>query len=289
MHGRVDTKNPRQVERVVKQVYCELYPNSSECFVSNIFTKVEACFKGEHPRYQAIDVLYHDLEHTLQGALCMALIIRGRELSHANPPILQRNFELGLFAILLHDTGYLKIRGDLEGTGAKYTMVHVSRSAEFAKAFLAENQLASADEILRVQSMIRCTGVNVSLSDIPFENEADKLTGYALGTADLLGQMAACDYVEKLPVLFKEFEEAAEYNARHTNAPSANAAVLFKTPEELIEKTPGFWTFYVKEKIEKDFLGLYHFLNSPYPNGPNPYINKISENMLKIPATTTNP
>ncbi len=283
MYGRVDTRNPRAVERVAQEVYSELYPNGSECFVHDLFAKVEACFQGEHPEFQGIDVLYHDLEHTLQGVLCMTRLIRGRELSGQIPKIQQRTFELGLAAILLHDTGYLKVRGDDEGTGAKYTMVHVSRSADFARKFLLENNLADLDEVLRVQCMIRCTGVNVSLKDIPFESEEDQITGFALGTADLLGQMAADDYVQKLPILFKEFEEAAEFNRRNDQSNSANAAVMFKTPEELISKTPGFWTFYVKEKIEKEFKGLYHFLRDPYPNGPNHYVETIEKNLSQIP------
>ena len=36
-----------------------------------------------------------------------------------------------------------------------------------------------------------------------------RIVGFALGTADLLGQMAAPDYVDKLPVLYDEFVEAA--------------------------------------------------------------------------------
>ena len=41
-------------------------------------------------------------------------------------------FEFGMLAILMHDTGYLKKRGDNEGTGAKYTLTHVDRSIQFA-------------------------------------------------------------------------------------------------------------------------------------------------------------
>ena len=57
--------------------------------------------------------------------------------------------------------------------------------------------------------MIFCTGINAALDKIPFQSEAEKIVGFALGTADLLGQMAADDYVEKLPVLYAEFAEAA--------------------------------------------------------------------------------
>ena len=87
---------------------------------------------GNYLDYQAIDAHYHDLEHTLQGILCMARLLRGRQAQGQEPKLTQRMFELGMLAILLHDTGYLKKRGDNEGTGAKYTLTHVDRSIQFA-------------------------------------------------------------------------------------------------------------------------------------------------------------
>src|SRR5690606_10931 len=103
--------------------------------------------------------------------------------------------ELGLLAILMHDTGYLKRRDDTGGTGAKYTLIHVERSMEFAAELLRENHFTDS-EINAVQNMIRCTGVNVNLAAIPFQSEEERIAGFALGTADLLGQMAAKDYVD---------------------------------------------------------------------------------------------
>ena len=111
----------------------------------------------------------------------------------------KRLFELALLAALLHDSGYLKKHGDTDGTGAKYTIIHVHRSAVFAAEFIANKGLPPV-EIKAVQNMILCTGVNARLEDaIPFQNESERITGFALGSADLMGQMAAADYVDKLP------------------------------------------------------------------------------------------
>src|SRR6185437_3386983 len=134
-----------------------------------------------------------------------------RHRAKAKPLLTQRMFELGLLAILMHDTGYLKQRGDTEGTGAKYTVTHVDRSADFAAQLLADKKFSKAD-IQAVQNMIHCTGVDAALSVIPFQSEEEKIAGFALGTADLLGQMAAEDYVEKLPVLYSEFAEATQFS-----------------------------------------------------------------------------
>lgn len=233
-------------------------------------------FEGTYLDYQRIDAHYHDLEHTLQGVLCMARLLRGRQAQRAEPLLTRRMFELGILAILLHDTGYLKRRGDTDGTGAKYTLTHVDRSIEFAGELMRAHNF-SAEEILAVQNMIRCTGVNVKLDAIRFQDDLERTVGFCLGTADLLGQMAAVDYVDKLPILYLEFAEAAHYNAG-----KMKAGGFFNSAEDLIQKTPIFWENYVQSKINREFLGLYRFLNDPYPDGPNAYLDRIEANVARI-------
>jgi hypothetical protein len=184
--------------------------------------------------------------------------------------------ELGLIAILLHDTGYLKKRNDVEGTGAKYTLTHVKRSAEFAAELLKEKGFA-ANQIQSVRNMIQCTGLDTALAVIPFESELERMVGCVLGTADLLGQMAADDYVEKLPLLYREFEEAAHHanGARHFIG-------LYSSADDLMCKTPGFWDNFVQGKLIHDFGGVYRFLNVPYPSGPNWYLDRIDANIDRL-------
>jgi hypothetical protein len=50
----------------------------------------------------------------------------------------------------------------------------------------------------------------------------------------------------------------------------------------LIEKTPDFWTAFVRPKLEKDFEGVFRFLASPYPDGPNPYVDAIEHNIALV-------
>lgn len=276
MNPEVDTRHTSAVEVAIHAVYKSMFPQGDREFVPRIFDWATACFTGRYLDYQPIDARYHDFEHTLQGALCFSRLLHGRYCVRATPELTQRSFELGLIAILLHDTGYLKKRGDDEGTGAKYTLIHVNRSAEFAKELLAARSFP-AEEIQAVQNMIRCTGVNVDLSKIPFQSELEKITGFALGTADLLGQMAARDYVDKLPILYSEFEESAQYNAG-----KGTATGTFKSARDLMEKTNVFWEKYVFPKITNDFQGMYRFLNSPYPNGGNPYIQRIEVNLVVL-------
>ncbi len=269
----IDTKSPSAVREEVLAIFSRLFPSADPACIQQAFGWVQAAFEGHYAGYQPIDAQYHDFEHTLQGTLCYVRLLEGYALAQARPPLTPRLFELGVLAILLHDTGYLKQADDQQGTGAKYTLTHVNRSAEFAGRLLAENGFGPA-EIRSVQNMIRCTGVNADLASIPFQTEMERKMGFALGTADLLGQMAASDYPEKLAILFQEFEESNRYNGK-TTGPG-----VFKTPTELRQNTPIFWESYVLPKINHDFIELYRYLETA--DGLNPYLEKIVANIARV-------
>ncbi|MEN9573005.1 MAG: hypothetical protein RL514_860 [Verrucomicrobiota bacterium] len=274
-----DTKSASAVQAAVASIHGEMFSRRERDFVGKLFGWAFEAFEGRYRDYQPVDALYHDLEHTLQGTLCYAQILQGRQRAGATPAVPQRMFELGLLAILLHDTGYLKVRGDNEGTGAKYTLIHVSRSANFAQQLLTEKGFSTEDAGI-VLRMIRCTGVNVKLEAIPFQGEVERTLGFCIGTADLLGQMAAADYVDKLPILFAEFAESARYSGTKT---------MFESAEHLLKMTPMFWEKYVRPKIEKDFQGNFRFLSDPYPDGPNAYLAAIEANIERSKRLAAQP
>jgi hypothetical protein len=101
----VDTKDLGAVRAEVLKIYTHLFPDGSVNFVQEAFQWVAAAFEGRYGEYQAIDAKYHDLEHTMQGTLCLARLLKGYRAAGARPILTQRAFELGLLAILLHDTG----------------------------------------------------------------------------------------------------------------------------------------------------------------------------------------
>ena len=35
-------------------------------------------------------------------------------------------------------------------------------------------------------------------------------------------------------------------------------------------------------KIERDFLGQYHFLAEPFPDGPNEYLHRVLANIERV-------
>jgi hypothetical protein len=270
----VDTRDAVAVRQCVAQNYWAMFPAGDQTFVPQTFRWATDCFEGRHPEYQAIDARYHDFEHTLQGTLCFSTLLRRRAEAQAEPLLSEETFQLGLLAILFHDTGYLKVREDHEGTGAKYTATHVNRSCDFAERLLLAKGF-TIRQVHGVQSMIRCTGLGVNLKALSFHSDEERVAGFALGTADLLGQMAAHDYVDKLPVLWEEFAESAEYNAGRGGPP-----LLFSSPAELMRKTPGFWKGYVLPKVENDFQGLYRYL--AMADGHNDYLEAIEANLNRL-------
>lgn len=277
MNQTLLTHDPLAVASEVRDLYQSIFPGAGDFFVPQAFGWAIDCFTGYFEDYLPVDTRYHDFEHTLQGTLCMARILHGRHCAGAMPALTQKYFELGLLAILLHDTGYLKKRDDTQGTGAKYTATHVNRSMEFAARLLTRKKFTGED-VWAVQNMIRCTGVDAVLTAIPFQSELEEVTGLALGSADLVGQMAAEDYVEKLPALYAEFAEAAAAAAKGP----ARFFDAFSSAEDLMSKTPIFWKKHVREKLEREFAGMHHFLNNPYPDGPNFYLSRIEANLQRL-------
>jgi hypothetical protein len=119
--------------------------------------------------------------------------------------------------------------------------------------------------------------VDARLGEIPFAGEEERLVGHALATADLLGQMAADDYLDKLPILYAEYAEAARHDGRYAEFTAECPAA-----EDLVRNTPTFWSRFVLPKLERDLGGLHRFLSEPYPDGPNEYVSRIAANLERI-------
>ena len=272
----VNTQDARAVERRVVDAHQQLFPGRDPGIIPAQFAWVESIFLGRDPEFLPIDALYHDLEHTLQGTLALATLLHRRGQESVAPVLSAREFELAIMAILIHDTGYLKRRDDTSGTGAKYTFTHVQRSCDFAAVQLERRGYGAAD-ISAVQNMIRCTGLDAAPSRIPFASEAERVCGFALGTADLVGQMAATDYPDKLPILYAEFQEAAEFSR------GAQLGLGFESAADLIARTPGFWREYVLPKLNGEFLGLHHHLEVERDGRRrHPYLEAIEANLRRL-------
>lgn len=275
MFPPVDTKSAAAVASFVEQKFASMYPGAGLAWLITIFRDIEMLFTGRNPDYAPNDVGYHDLEHTLQATVCLTLLLEGRHDAGVEPRVDPRQFELALSAVLLHDSGYLKLRSDNIGTGAKYTFCHVLRSCSFAASYLPT--LGANDyEVEAVLGAINCTGPTKEISRLYFREPVERVIGCALATSDYLGQMAASDYPDELEILFNEFQESDDF----IHLPAERR--VFKSVTDLKERTPAFWQKFVLRKLESDFQAMYRFLARPFPHGPNPYFDAVEKNIAEI-------
>lgn len=281
---QIETSDAEQVLNEVQKIYYGLFKSGKKSKeiefdrIRNTVKDIKALFNGEYSGYQKCDTKYHDLEHTLQATLAMARLLDGRNKSGDRPLVSARLFCDGIIATLLHDTGYIKKIGDNEGTGAKYTLQHIERSVDFADKYLSENKYDPKDTE-RIKNIIRCTGVKIDFTKINLKSLSERLVGFSLGSADLLSQMAAENYIEKLPILFREFEESYQYEG--IEKLKNQGTKMYKDADELIKSTPAFYEFYVKKHLQ-EMGSVYRYLNYHFPNGRNLYIESIEKNMEKI-------
>ena len=218
--------DPQAVFEEVCRIVAAMNTQQDFTVLFKVFEDVVKLFRGEYPGYQKCNTWYHDLKHTTDCLLAMARLIHGAYLNGL--PLPDRDVVLGLTAALLHDTGYIQSDDDLEGTGAKYTLVHVVRSVAFMEKYFDQAGFSSRD-LDYCRCCVHCTGLEMKIEEICFESAYHQQVGWMLGTADLLGQMADCNYLERLPFLYREFKEA--------QVPG------FESELDLLRKTPAFWDF----------------------------------------------
>lgn len=272
MLNSVDTKNAAAVASFARRVFHELFPDAKIELLNQAFDDIEKLFTGKHPGYLPVDLGYHNLEHTMQATVCLIFLLEGAQRSGAVPPLTPRQFELAILTALLHDTGYLKIRSDVSGTGAKYTLTHVLRSCAFSASYLPTIGIEE-HEINGVLGAINCTGPTNEIGRLHFNNPTDRFIGCALATADYLGQMAAADYPDKLDVLYAEFLESDNF----LGMPEARR--MFKSPQDLTRKTPDFWAKFIRPRLVTQLDSAYKFLARPYPDGRNEYVEAVEKNI----------
>ncbi len=204
LHNLLIDESPPALRMEINHIAGLIAPDFDSPTFEQIFDDIVKLFSGDFPGYQASNTAYHDLDHSLMVTLAMSRLLHG--LSLGGERFSGREVLQGLCAALFHDTGLIQTEDDTEGTGAKYTLGHEQRSILLMGAYLSGRGF-SAEEINDCSQMIKCTILTLPPGEIPFRSERCSLLGKALGTVDLLAQMADRKYLEKLPLLFKEFGE----------------------------------------------------------------------------------
>ena len=273
----MDISTPADTLDFIKGIFLSHFPDQSTAFTEKVFKGVERLFAGEYEGYLASDTAYHDFKHTCEASVALARLLDGHIKSGQPPHLSARDFELSVAAILLHDSGFMKESGDNEGTGAKYTLTHVERSGQFAARFLPPYGVTE-DEIRLVQLAIDCTGIHVSVDSLPFRSPRERFLSCALGTGDILGQMAAPDYPERLPGLYREFVEAISHSEDKTWIAG------YESEADLLKKTRGFYEKYVQHMLDEEWDGVYKSLEYHFEDSRNLYLEAIEKNIDRIDA-----
>jgi hypothetical protein len=274
--NRINVEDPDQVRDAVLALFAARYPGADLAPLRQAFEDVKSLFRGTFPGYLPCDTLYHDLRHTLDMTLAMARLLDGHDRSHVEAErIGARRAMLGVVVALLHDSGYLKRASEAHiENGAVFTKVHVSRSADFLTRYLP--QLGYAEEAGAAAKLVHFTGYEMDIDDILLHDPKDRLLGCLVGTADLIGQMSDRLYLEKCrEFLYPEFVWG--HIARETLA-DGREIVRYASPDDLMLKTPGFYEYVARARIEKKLGGVDRYAEAHF-DGPSLYQTEIDHNM----------
>ncbi len=232
----VNTFSPHGIIEEIKYNFVFSYPVKDFFRVRETFSDTVALFEGKVQGYKKCGTPYHDINHTCDVLLAFSRILDGYNIK--NKPIPVNKAVAGLIAALLHDTGFIQKSGAVEISNASYILEHEKRSIDYALAYLSAKGY-DEDFIRSVSCFIDITDLNVSMEKIKFADDFDRLVAAMLGSADLIGQMAARTYLERLLFLYREFLEAGIGG--------------YKSEYDLLKKTVKFYDSIVVPRLEKDF------------------------------------
>jgi len=234
LYDFVDPADAECVRREVEITMQQHFPDYDGELFKHAFEDVEKLFFGFYPGYRASNTKYHDFEHTCAVVLAIVRLIYGAMAEGA--VFTEEECRKGLLAALFHDVGLIQTSDDTQGTGAKYTVGHEERSIQFMRCNL--NEAMPEDDMEDIADCIRCTILAMSPLKVAFRTENMRAMGNFLGSADLLAQIADRYYLEKLLLLFEEFEEA--------KLPGYGTAL------DLLLKTRAFYKEVARKRMDND-------------------------------------
>lgn len=258
------------INRVLREAFADVH--SALC--NDLIKFSLELFHGNTPLFQACDTAFHDFDHTMQATAAVADLLEAHRHNPVLAALTQRDWEMAIAAIVFHDTGYLKRQGDVAGSGAKYSSIHVGRSCFHAWDLLPGFGFTN-DELRKIQNAICATGLYVRMEQISFRDPREWLIGAIIATGDMLGQMAAEDYPERLAGLYLEFREATAFSRL-----DETGIAMYRSLLDLLNGTEKFYHGYVTPMLEQEWKGVYRVLDDFHGN--NRYIERIRKNLARI-------
>ena len=274
--NRVRVSDPAAVGAAVEEIYSALYPSQSVRALRTAFTDFTRMFRGEDPRFHGCETSYHDLQHSLDVTLALARHVDGFERSERPANRLgARRAIVGIITALYHDVGYLRSSNDRRHKhGAEYTLSHVSRGGHFLGDYLGHLGLGGEAQV--ASRMIHYTGYEKDINRIELGDEAYTRLGHLLGTSDLTAQMADRCYLEKCRD--RLYDEFVMGGMAARKMPDGQVVVLYSSPRDLLQKTPGFYTRTLADRLEGTFAGA-HAYAAKHFGGQSLYMESVQRNM----------
>ena len=272
--NRIQTTDADAVYREIARLFRLLYPGAAHVVLDRSFDDVAELYAGRYPGYLACDTAYHNLQHVLEVTLAMARLMDGYERSRSTTPALGvRLFQLGVVTALFHDMGYLRQTSDRTAkNGAEYTLNHVSRGAEFLRAYVPQIGLGDCAE--EAAELIHYTGFEKRVAQILIDDPVLRMLGSLLGSADIIAQMSDRCYLEKCrDYLYPEFLVGG---IAIQKSPQGKQ-IVFKSGADLVNKTPAFFESAV-HRLEYDLGGAHKYAASHF-GGFNLYMHAASKNV----------
>jgi hypothetical protein len=221
-----------EVMRLVRAIE----PGHDLSYIERAFDLIEAGCSGRLSGYAPLNTPYHDEAHVLEVVLCCVRLLHGLHLGGKR--IDGFIIDASLVGALLHDSGYLMSRDEAEGTGAQFTLAHVARGVVFAETHLRD---FPAPLISAIGNVILTTDHRPNAVMPDYETPEQELAAHVAATADLVGQMASREYLERLLLLYEEFREAG--------------ITAFEDVHDMLEKTDGFYRL-VASRLQNELGGL---------------------------------
>jgi len=249
LYDLIDLTNPQSILNELKYIVSLMVNDFDHAMLEQIYADIKMLFEGDFPGYRASNTKYHDLEHTSSVVLASGRLIHGAFAEGHS--FSAKTILLGLVGAIFHDIGFIQSDADVNGSGAKYTIGHEERSIQFMKEYLSQKSFSEQD-LDDCTHIIMCTTLSLEIKDIPFRSNDIAMLGKIVGSADLLAQMADREYLEKLFMLFKEFEEAG--------MPGYGSEL------ELLQKTQDFYKYVALQRLSQEFENVSAFMRSHFKN-----------------------
>jgi len=238
-------------------------PGSPDDFLQKIHSDMNGIFAGKLRGFRESKVKYHDLRHTRSVALATLRLFHGMHYEDLTLPA--DAIRLCVMCAYFHDTGMLLTIRDSASSGAAYLKNHEKRSIEFIRQYLHDHGFPTA-YIDNCASIINSTNLTIEPADLTFESEEIRTAGYVLGTADILAQMADRYYLECLPLLYLEQQDAGIQQHPSSLALMRQTSAFY---HQVIEKrlrqgfnnTCGFMRTHFRERWQLDRDLYMEFIN----------------------------